>query len=346
MWEFFAAALAAIAGGLTTYFTNRKATGRDRDVMDFNSSEASINRDFQSAEAQKARQFQEDMYTQYQSPQAMVRQYQEAGLNPALMYGRGVTPVALSSASNGPSGSSASASVGGIAGVDSLISMFSNLAKLPSEVDLMSAQSEDLRASALGKNIQNSYSPQLLEQELQKGTMSVLNSQAALVTSQFQWQLMDSQAQLNYVNAQLSDAQIDQVIADTDKKKLEQVTELLKQRNIIADSELKGETKRLVAAQVVSEQMKPAMLAAQTFMYNQQGTSFSLDNFQKSIDNELSKHTGVSKAVSWPNLLYNVTAHLQRRKDSMDALGKSIGGPVLPDLYDYPTKRFWHRRKN
>lgn len=110
MWSLVAAAVAAIAGGLTAYFSNRKATGRDRDLMDFNASEASINREFQSAEAQKAREFQEDIYTRYQSPQAQVRQYQEAGLNPALMYARGVTPVSLSSASLGPSGSSASAS--------------------------------------------------------------------------------------------------------------------------------------------------------------------------------------------------------------------------------------------
>lgn len=308
MWSLIAAAISAVAGGLTAYFSNRKATGRDRDMMAYNSSEASINREFQSAEAQNARQFQEEMYTKYQSPQAQVRQYQEAGLNPALMYGRGVTPVALSGASNGPSGSAASATPTGVAGIEGMMSMLSTLAKLPSEVDLMKSQSDDLRASALGKQIQNAYSPQLLEQELQKGHMNILNSQAALTTAQFQWQLMDSQSKLNYVNSQLSEAQIDSVIANTEKTKLEQVTELLRQQNIIADTEIKGETKRLIAAQIVTESMRPAMLAAQTYMMRQHGDSFSLDNFQKSITNELSRNVGISSAVSWPQLLFNVSS--------------------------------------
>lgn len=316
MWSLVAAAVAAIAGGLTAYFSNRKATGRDRDLMEFNASESSINREFQSAEAQKARQFQEDVYTKYQSPQAQVRQFQDAGLNPALMYGRGVTPLSLSSASAGPSGSSASASPVGVSGVEGLVSMLSNFAKLPSEVELMSAQSADLRASALGKQIHNAYSPQLLDQELQKGEMSVLNSRAALITAQFQWQLMDSQAQLNYVNSQLSDVQIDSVIAQTDKTKLEQVTELLRQQNIIADTELKGETRRLVAAQVVTEEMRPALLAAQTYLNNMEGDTFSLDNFQKGVENQLTKSTGVAKSTSWPQLLFNVTGEFSRRVDN------------------------------
>lgn len=316
MWSLIAAAISAVAGGLTAYFSNRKATGRDRDMMAYNSSEASINREFQSAEAQTARQFQEDMYTKYQSPQAQVRQYQEAGLNPALMYGRGVTPVALSGASGGPSGSSASATPTGVAGIEGMMSMLSTLAKLPSEVDLMKSQSDDLRASALGKQIQNAYSPQLLEQELQKGHMNVLNSQAALTTAQFQWQLMDSQAKLNYVNSQLSEAQIDSVIANTEKTKLEQVTELLRQQNIIADTEIKGETKRLIAAQIVTESMRPAMLAAQTYMMRQQGDSFSLDNFQKTIQNAISERSGISYGASWPQLLFNVTGEFSRRVDN------------------------------
>lgn len=317
MWSLIAAAISAVAGGLTAYFSNRKATGRDRDMMDYNSSEAQINRSFQSAEAQTARQFQEDMYTKYQSPQAQVRQYQEAGLNPALMYGRGVTPISLSNASNGPSGTSASAAPTGVAGVEGMMSMLSTLAKLPSEVDLMRSQSDDLRASALGKQIRNAYSPQLLEQELQKGHMNILNSQAALTTAQFQWQLMDSQAKLNYVNSQLSEAQIDSVIANTEKTKLEQVTELLRQQNIIADTELKGETKRLVAAQIITEGMRPAMLAAQTYMMRQQGDSFNLGNLQMSIEGDISSGLGIPKFNSWPGLIFGVGGAMLNKGKSL-----------------------------
>ncbi len=45
------------------------------------------NREFQAKQAQLARDWQEDMYNKYSSPSAMVKQYQEAGLNPALALG-------------------------------------------------------------------------------------------------------------------------------------------------------------------------------------------------------------------------------------------------------------------
>lgn len=51
-------------------------------------------------EAQIDRQWQEDMYRKYQSPEAQMRQYDDAGLNRALAYNGGVDI-------NGPSGGSA-----------------------------------------------------------------------------------------------------------------------------------------------------------------------------------------------------------------------------------------------
>lgn len=61
------------------------------------------NNQFNAAEAQKARDFSEQFYNQYQSPEAMVRQYEAAGINPALMYGSAPSP------SGSPSNASASA---------------------------------------------------------------------------------------------------------------------------------------------------------------------------------------------------------------------------------------------
>lgn len=54
------------------------------------------------------RQWQEDMYNRYQSLPAQVRQMQEAGLNPALMYGSGVSPQSVSSAQMPSSGAGSS----------------------------------------------------------------------------------------------------------------------------------------------------------------------------------------------------------------------------------------------
>lgn len=49
-------------------------------------------------------QHQEDFYNQYQSPAAMVRQYQDAGINPALMFGKGgsfSSPISQGAIPNG-----------------------------------------------------------------------------------------------------------------------------------------------------------------------------------------------------------------------------------------------------
>ena len=66
--------------------------------MQFNHDEAQIDRDWN-----------ERMYNLYQSPEAQMRQYQEAGLNPALMYDGGVDI-------NGPSGGSAASASGAVGG--------------------------------------------------------------------------------------------------------------------------------------------------------------------------------------------------------------------------------------
>lgn len=88
------------------------AIGRGKGFSNTQLAEMQYNHD----EAQLDRQFQEDMYNKYQSPDAQMRQYQAAGLNPALMYEGGVDI-------NGPSGGSA-ASVSGASGGDSPTNSF------------------------------------------------------------------------------------------------------------------------------------------------------------------------------------------------------------------------------
>lgn len=63
--------------------------------------EGFINRRYNSAEAEKARQWQEDMYQKYQSPSAMRSQFEEAGLNPYLVYGHANAAGSMPTASVG-----------------------------------------------------------------------------------------------------------------------------------------------------------------------------------------------------------------------------------------------------
>lgn len=285
-------------GNFWKKITGLGTTNSEREAMDFNSEQAQINREFQSAEAQKARQWQQDFFTKYQSPQAQVRQFQEAGLNPALMYARGVTPVSASSASNGPSGDSASVQMPAVDS-SSLLQMLFGAAKLPSEIDLLNAQAEDFRASATGKNIENAYSPQIFEQNLRKGEMDILNTQAVITTAQYQWSLMSSQEQLNIVKANLTEAQITDVLASADLKEKQAATEILKQANLEV-------TNDLLAAQIATEKMKPAMIAAQTVLARTQSQSISLDNYQKEVTNEISKLTGIGSIKTMPELVFKV----------------------------------------
>lgn len=288
--------------------TGRGQTNAELAAQDFSARQAQINRDFQSAEAQKARQWQEDFYTQYQSPQAQVRQYQDAGLNPALMYGRGATPAAsASTASNGPSGDTA-AGVVTPADPSSLLNLVFGMAKLPSEIDLLNAQADDFRAAATGKNIQNAYSPQIFDQNLRKGEMDILNTSAAITTAQYQWALMSSQEQLNIIKASLTEAEISDVLASASLKEKQAATEVLKQSNLEV-------TNDLIAAQIATEKMRPLMVAAQTVLARNQGTSISLDNFQKELTNEVSRNTGVAAPKNAADLLFKTTGEFARRVD-------------------------------
>lgn len=99
------------------------------DAQAFNAEMQEDAQAFNSAEAEKQRFWEEEMYNKYQSPSAMVQQYAEAGLNPALaMTGGAQGPTSMNGAaasagSGATSGaaSAASASVGDMgAGISNL----------------------------------------------------------------------------------------------------------------------------------------------------------------------------------------------------------------------------------
>lgn len=99
------------------------------DAQTFNAEMQEDAQAFNAAEAEKQRFWEEQMYNQYQSPQAMASQYAQAGLNPALaMTGGAQGPTSMNGAaasagSGATSGaaSAASASVGDMgAGISNL----------------------------------------------------------------------------------------------------------------------------------------------------------------------------------------------------------------------------------
>lgn len=81
------------------------AIGRGKGFSNTQLAEMQFNHD----EADRERQYNEEMYLKYQSPEAQMRQYQDAGLNPALMYEGGVDI-------NGPSSAGAASTSGAVGG--------------------------------------------------------------------------------------------------------------------------------------------------------------------------------------------------------------------------------------
>lgn len=118
----------------STAIANNSQKKMQREQNAFNANQADLNRQFQSREAEIARDWQEQQYNQYSSPSAMVRQYQGAGLNPALMYGSNLQSSSGSSPS--PSGSAASGSTPSAFAADltGIASAFLGLAKLKQDI--------------------------------------------------------------------------------------------------------------------------------------------------------------------------------------------------------------------
>lgn len=92
------------AGGIYNNERNISVSREHReDNQAFEAEQAQLNRDFQSKEAELAFEREVDFYEKYKSPSAMVQQYMDAGLNPALLAG-GIGSSTSPSAS-APSGS-------------------------------------------------------------------------------------------------------------------------------------------------------------------------------------------------------------------------------------------------
>lgn len=166
------------SGGLLSGIANwwKKVTGAgtttaQKEANDYSSREAELNRQWQSAEAEENRRFQVkqaedayqrqvDFYNSYQSPSAMVKQYEEAGLNPALMVGGSVgqTSVPTSSAPSGsmPTGSAPSGHVdsGDPSGV---LSFVMNLLGFRSKLNRQNAETANINADTAQKEKQTSW---------------------------------------------------------------------------------------------------------------------------------------------------------------------------------------------
>lgn len=198
----------------------------------------------QVAQNQINKNWQEKMYNQYQSPQAMVRQYKEAGLNPALMYGEN-----LQSQFNQPASQNQLDPIGS--------------AYMAAQVKNMNANTENINADTRLKEIEGEFKPDVFRQNLARGWIEYDNTLAGIHKIKTEIEESSSRTNLNNIASKLTLAQIDNVLADTDKKIIESANEKLRSEGIKNNN-------RLLAAQIVTEQMKPALSAMEIALMQSQ----------------------------------------------------------------------------
>lgn len=212
--------------------------------------EAQKNRDFQSAEAEKARQWQSNEWTrqfnltnQYNTPTEQMKRFAMAGLNPNLIYGSIVNGSASPSTPGTPipTGSDASSAVG-----SNIASAFQSLGDLP----LRRAQIENIEADTTKK--------------LSEANLSDSNKQSVDFQTQLQKDLRNftvGTARNNYLNG-LQDNEIKKVFKKTQDVQLEILQDgkkwlgqkpyydilysISQMNSLDKDAEYKAEAKRLL----------------------------------------------------------------------------------------------------
>lgn len=124
----------------------------------FSAEQAAIARQFNAAEAQKGREWQESFYQMYQSPAALMKQYEESGLNPALMYeGAGSGSPVSNAGASGPAAAAAGIPSGSFARMNPFNFLETALASakaitdLKNQQTLINAQVENIHADTANK---------------------------------------------------------------------------------------------------------------------------------------------------------------------------------------------------
>ena len=223
---------AAVAGAGTSAISAGKMNKR---AVKYAKEENELNRQFQSQQAQLSRQWTEDFYNQYSSPGAMVKQYQAAGLNPALMYGSGQTVGSTPSSASPSGGSSISPDlVNPMQSFEQLGSIGSQLAgmfKLKADIDNVKADTEYKREQTEAMKIQNFYNPYQFEQDLKQGQLNLQNTQYGFKLAEMQLKLGDDELLNNLINR-------NNTLANTFKTNVEGVKTLLEQGLVIAETNL------------------------------------------------------------------------------------------------------------
>lgn len=253
---------------------------------------------FNSQEAEKARQWQEDYYNQYQSPAALMRQYQDAGMNPILANGISPsTPPSASSAqgSAGSVGLPQSPNLMGI--VDSILNVFTNIMRIKNENKLTNAQVENYESSS---NLNNAKSAETFSNiDLNKSIIGLNKSAEQLnisaktiqdIETTFKPQLYAQQLQKGIVEVQSLKTGIDVALKTIDKIDADILAQQIK--SYCEQNQLKIYAKD-IASVIKSREFDNALKSAQVALATANEKSIDLDSAEKLWDKQFREFNGV-----------------------------------------------------
>lgn len=240
-----------LLGGISQLLTNRSNRKIAQETNEFNSNEARLNREFQAQQAQIARDWQEEQYLKYSSPSAMVQQYRDAGINPALMFGGSMQGSTGSSPS--PSGSAASGSAIPMESPNfsGIVADFLGLVKLRQDI----AESKS-REAANYANAEKSYSGIRVD----NATIHKMAVDNEKTLSDIANNNKSVESQVRFINGQLSK------IAQDNKVSQKQI------------EEIDAKIRQMAHQNALTDQQKATLCAQQVLLEFQQEESYLRQN--------------------------------------------------------------------
>ena len=332
-----AEALAAIIGSIgavtSTGISSAVSGKMNRRALRYNKEQAEINREFQEKQTELAREWQEKWYNKYSSPQAQVRQYIDAGLNPALMLQGGPSPGAVASTS-APSGSQASApsqvmpDLSGILDSMQMIGDFylrkkltdAQIRNLDTDSSKKMQETENLKTNKelMEADIHLKYinaDTLLVQQEVNKAQLREIDSRISNINMDtlFKKSSIDEVASRINLNEKQSELILSQI--GLNEKQLDEISARI--NNLIADTKNKKTLNGLMILQKTTEQAKASLLEEQAETNRTERIGISYDNFVKYFKTINTRQTGLAEMPDGiVGSLYSILAGLASNVDN------------------------------
>lgn len=278
--DIFGGSIGGVAGSVVDFGLQSLANSvlpmskAQRQMNEFNATEAAKARDFSAAQAEIERDWQEEQNAKYNSLQGKMQQAREAGVNPMLIAG-GSAPVSPASVTshNAAAPAAAGSAASPIGQISDMASAALGFSKLNAEINNIKASTRQMNGNALIQEIdaltRGEINDATLRDALKK--IEVADVDIALKNAQVgevAQRVLESQAEVAVKNAQLGEiaSRISNLDADTNVKQ-QQLSEIAS-RIVLneTDADLKAAQILYVGAQTRSERLMSMLITENTHL--------------------------------------------------------------------------------